>query len=77
MKGKRKSKKKLLKKFSKRIKKLRTQKEITLHELARKSGIKHTKLKKLDKGYYNPCLPELFYLAKGLNIKIAELWSNI
>ena len=64
--------------FSRALKQLRSDKNLTQEELAQRSGVDYKYLQKLEgQTPSSPTLSTLDKLAKGLNISLVELMTNI
>jgi transcriptional regulator with XRE-family HTH domain len=63
----------LLDKFGAHVRKLRSQRDMTLEELAYASDIELSQVHRIEKGRTNLSLSTVEAIAKGLNISIAEL----
>lgn len=66
-------KKNVLKRLGKRVHELRLEKNISVYELSQKANLKYSNMKKLDKGYYNIYLKEMFDVAKVLGVQASDL----
>ncbi len=66
---------KYLKDFGKNLKKLREKAEISQEELSLRSDISISQLTRIEHGRINPTLCTLKALAKGLKIKMADLFD--
>lgn len=66
---------KYLKAFGKFIKKLREDSDISQEELAYNSDVSISQITRIEHGKINPTLCTLKSLAKGLNIKTAQLFE--
>lgn len=54
----------------------RTEKEITLRELEKKTGISHSALGNYENNVRSPRLDQLEMIAKALDIKISDLYKE-
>ncbi len=59
--------------FGEKLKNLRTNKGLTLEQLAFEADIELSQVHRVEKGKINPTLTTLIALAKGLDITLAEL----
>lgn len=57
-----------------KLKELRKQKNITLSELAKMTGISKSHLNYIENGIKEPTISVLVLIAKALNVKIDELY---
>ena len=57
-----------------KLKELRKQKNITLSELSRLTGISKSHLNYIENGIKEPTISVLVLIAKALNVKIDELY---
>ena len=62
-----------LEQFGEKLKTLRTNKGLTLEQLAFEADIELSQVHRVEKGKINPTLTTLIALAKGLDITLAEL----
>jgi len=69
-----KEKKKILIDFGKRIKSLRKQQGISQEELAYRSGLHRTYIGMIERAERNICLINMEKIAKGLGVKMYELF---
>jgi transcriptional regulator with XRE-family HTH domain len=65
--------KKLLTAFGNHLKKIRTEKKLTLESLAFEADIEISQIFRMEKGLINPTLSSLNAIAKALNIGLNEL----
>ena len=63
----------IAKRLSVRIKLLREARELTQERLAKKAGVSHGYLARLETGMHDPSLSTLVKLAKALKVTVAEL----
>jgi transcriptional regulator with XRE-family HTH domain len=63
----------LKKQFGKKVLELRTDKDLSLRELAGQCGLDNSKISKIEKGKINVSLSTLVELARGLEVHPAEL----
>ncbi len=68
---------KLLKKLGLRVKSIRTEKGLTLEQVAFKIGKDRQSIHKLEKGNFNPSYLYLIEVCRGLDINIDELLKDI
>ncbi len=61
------------KRLAMRLKQLRKQRGLTQAQLAKKMGLSHGYLARLEIGMHDPPLSTLEKLAKALRVKVAEL----
>ena len=59
------------------IKKVRNDKNITLRELSRKTGISSGYLSEIERNEKKPSFYYMILIAKALNVKIEELYKEI
>ncbi len=57
----------------KRLKQLRAKRGLTQLQLAKRAGLSHAYLGRLETGHYDPQLSTLRKLAKALKVTVAEL----
>ena len=69
-------KKELLRRFGSHIKELRTQKDITGAELARRCDMDKPNMARIEKGETNPTLETIDRIAKGLGVSLEELMKG-
>ena len=62
-----------LKRLSVRLKRLREERGLTQEKLAKRSGVSHGYLARLEIGMHDPSLSTLAKLAKALKVPVAEL----
>jgi transcriptional regulator with XRE-family HTH domain len=62
--------------LSMRIKRLREHLSLTQEQLAKKAGVSHGYLARLEIGMHDPSLGTLLKLAKALEVTVAELLSK-
>lgn len=65
--------KSIIKRLSVRLKRLREERELTQEKLAKRSGVSHGYLARLEIGMHDPSLSTLAKLAKALKVSVAEL----
>jgi transcriptional regulator with XRE-family HTH domain len=65
--------KKLLIAFGNHLKKIRTEKKLTLENLAFEADIEISQVFRMEKGLINPTLSSLNAIAKALNISLNKL----
>ena len=63
----------IIKRFAVRLKQLREERELTQEKLAKRSGVSHGYLARLEIGMHDPSLSMLAKLAKALKVSVAEL----
>lgn len=63
----------LLKKFGKRLRKLRTERNMSTREFADTAEIAHSQVWVLETGRGNPSLTTLLAIAKALNVSLHDL----
>jgi transcriptional regulator with XRE-family HTH domain len=63
-------------KFGERLKELRTDKKLTLEQLAFAADIELSQVHRIEKGKINPTYTTLLALASGLEITISELLAD-
>ncbi|MFA6057523.1 MAG: helix-turn-helix transcriptional regulator [Taibaiella sp.] len=71
------SQKELLKALGKRIKDIRTEKDLTLKELAHKIDKEPQSIHRLETGGVNPSYLYLLDICRGLDIDVAELLHKV
>lgn len=59
-----------------RIKALRTAKGLTLYQLARRTGLQYTALKKIEEGQTDPRADTLFKIAKGIGVDASRFFAD-
>jgi transcriptional regulator with XRE-family HTH domain len=64
---------KILLKFGKQLKKLRTEKHMTQQQFAQKCGLHKNYIGMVERGERNPSLLNIEIIAKGLEISISDL----
>ncbi|MER3497319.1 MAG: transcriptional regulator [Chitinophagaceae bacterium] len=64
-----------IKKFGKRLKELRLQKNFTQEQLAWEAGIKPMHVSKIERGIINKSLSHILALAKALKIQPSEFFE--
>lgn len=64
-----------LKKFGKRLKELRIEKDLTQEQLAEKLGLSANYIGMIERGERSTSLSKLFTLSKALEIKMSELFN--
>lgn len=65
--------KSIIKRLSVRLKRLREERGLTQEKLAKRSGVSHGYLARLEIGMHDPSLSTLAKLAKALKVSVAEL----
>lgn len=63
--------------ISKKIKKYRTEKRLTLQELADRSGVTKGLISQIENGRSIPSLPVLFSIIKSLEVAISDFFADI
>jgi transcriptional regulator with XRE-family HTH domain len=63
----------IIKKLSVRLKRIREDRGLTQEQLAKRSGVSHGYLARLEIGMHDPSLSTLTNLAKALKVSVAEL----
>jgi transcriptional regulator with XRE-family HTH domain len=63
----------LIEKIAMRIKKLRAKRQLTQATLAKRAGISHGYLARLETGRQDPTITTLAKIAKGLKVPLIEL----
>ncbi len=63
-------------KFGERLKELRTDKKLTLEQLAFAADIELSQVHRIEKGKINPTYTTLLALASGLEITVSELLAE-
>ena len=63
----------IIKRFAVRLKQLREERELTQEKLAKRSGVSHGYLARLEIGMHDPSLSMLAKLAKALKVTVGEL----
>ena len=66
-------KEKQLLKFANHLKKLREDKDISIRELAARSGLEYSQVQRIEKGKVNLALTTILALADGLELPQSEL----
>lgn len=66
---------KLLKRFGKKISKLRKELRLSQEELATAAGLDRTYISGIERGFQNPSLRTIGRLAKALGVSISDLTS--
>lgn len=59
-----------------RIKTLRAAKGLTLYQLARRTGLQYTALKKIEEGKTDPRADTLFKIARGIGVELARFFAE-
>ncbi len=67
----------LLKILGKKIKEIREKSNIPIEYIALKLDISQKRFQKVEKGYYNLSMLEIFIIAEVLNVKVSELFEDI
>jgi transcriptional regulator with XRE-family HTH domain len=62
----------IAKRLGGRLKRLREDRGVTQQQLAKKSGLSHGYIARLEIGMHNPSLSTLAKLAKALKVSVAE-----
>ncbi len=65
----------MMKKVGNELRKIRTQREFTLDELADRTGVSKLTLGKIERGETNPTLGVMWKITTGLNIPLTKLVS--
>lgn len=68
---------KKLKALGLKVKSIRTEKKLTLQELAYSIGKDHQSIYRLETGGINPSILYLLEICKGLDIEISELLKDL
>lgn len=63
----------IIKKFSKRVKTLRLQKDMSQSDLAKKLGVHSTYISKIERGEQNMSIQGVEKLAKAIGVSVGEL----
>ncbi len=63
----------IVKRLAMRLKRLREERNLTQERLAKRSGVSHGYLARLEIGMHDPSLSTLAKLAKALKVSVAEL----
>jgi transcriptional regulator with XRE-family HTH domain len=64
------------KRLAMRVKRLRKARKLTQEALAKRSGVSHGYLARLEIGMHDPSLTTLAKLAKALKVKLADLLKS-
>jgi transcriptional regulator with XRE-family HTH domain len=59
-----------------RVRQLRTDKDLTQKELARRGGVSHSALSKIENSQLSPTFETILRIAEGLSIDVSELLSS-
>lgn len=59
-----------------RVRQLRTERELTQKELARRGGVSHSALSKIENSQLSPTFETILRIADGLGIDVSELLSS-
>jgi transcriptional regulator with XRE-family HTH domain len=62
-------------KFGKRIRILRTEKDMSMQELADLTDIEYSQISRIERGLINTSLSNIFAIAKTLGVKPQELFE--
>lgn len=62
--------------ISKRLKNIRTAKEISVYKLAQLSGVSETHIRDLERGDRNPSLDTISKLASAMGLSLPELFNE-
>jgi transcriptional regulator with XRE-family HTH domain len=65
----------IIKRLAMRLKRLRQERGLTQEQLAKRSGVSHGYLARLEIGMHDPSLSTLAKLAKALKVGVGELVS--
>jgi transcriptional regulator with XRE-family HTH domain len=65
-----------LESFGAKLKQLRLKKGLTLEQLAFEADIELSQVHRVEKGKVNPTLTTLIAIAKGLGVKLSEIFSE-
>jgi transcriptional regulator with XRE-family HTH domain len=65
-----------LESFGAKLKQLRLKKGLTLEQLAFEADIELSQVHRVEKGKVNPTLTTLIALAKGLGVKMSEIFTE-
>lgn len=68
---------KVLRKFGRRLTELREQKELTIRELAKRSGLDARQIGRIEAGKVNILFSTILALARGLGITPEELLESL
>ena len=68
---------KALRKFGRRLTELREQKELTIRELAHRSGLDARQISRIETGKVNLLFSTILALARGLGISPEELLESL
>jgi transcriptional regulator with XRE-family HTH domain len=66
----------ITKRLAMRVKRLRKARKLTQEALAKRSGVSHGYLARLEIGMHDPSLTTLAKLAKALKVKLADLLKS-
>lgn len=67
---------KLIEAVTKRIRELRIMRGMTQADLAHEIGKDRQSLQRLESGHVNPSIVSLYHIAKGLDVKLSELFEG-
>jgi transcriptional regulator with XRE-family HTH domain len=65
-----------LESFGAKLKQLRLKKGLTLEQLAFEADIELSQVHRVEKGKVNPTLTTLIAIAKGLGVKLSEIFNE-
>jgi transcriptional regulator with XRE-family HTH domain len=65
-----------LENFGAKIKQLRLKKGLTLEQLAFEADIELSQVHRVEKGKINPTLTTLIAIAKGLGVRLSEIFNE-
>ena len=68
-------KEELLKEFGKNLKKIRTDKDVSLRDLAAAAELEHAQIFRIESGEINPTYTTIIFLAEALQVDPAVLVS--
>ena len=60
-----------------RVRQLRTERDLTQKELARRGGVSHSALSKIENSQLSPTFESILRIADGLGIDVSELLSSL
>jgi transcriptional regulator with XRE-family HTH domain len=63
--------------FGKRVRELRTQRELSQEELAHRAELHYTYIGGIERGERNPALVNIARLANALDVSLAELFAAL
>jgi len=68
---------KIIKEFGRNLEKLRTDRKITLRELAHRADVDHSTIHRIEKGDINTSLTMIVALAKALQLDVSDLFKSL